>query len=99
MDRRSFLTRVLPDVARALCLAHPNSTASAVRPRKLKTVGAQLYTVRRELEKDFEGTLSRVAALGYREVEFAGYFKHKPEEVRQVLARHGLAAPAAHFQL
>jgi sugar phosphate isomerase/epimerase len=55
--------------------------------------------VRRELEKDFEGTLSRVAALGFREVEFAGYFKHEPKEIRQVLARHGLTAPSAHFDL
>ena len=99
MDRRSFLTCALPCAAGALCLAHPNLTASVVRPRKLKTIGAQLYTVRRELEKDFGGTLSHVAALGYREVEFAGYFNHKPEEIRQVLARHSLAAPAAHFQL
>ena len=59
----------------------------------------QLYTVRRELEKDFEGTLARVAALGYREVEFAGYFNRPPKEVRAALARRRLAAPAAHVPL
>jgi sugar phosphate isomerase/epimerase len=93
------MTRAARGAVGALCLARPGLTASAVGPGKLKTIGAQLYTVRRELEKDFEGTLARVAALGYREVEFAGYFNHKPEEVRRVLARHGLAAPSAHFQL
>lgn len=99
MNRRSFLARAASGAAGALCLGRPGLIASAVRPVKLKAVGAQLYTVRRELEKDFEGTLSRVAALGYREVEFAGYFGRKPEEVRRALVRHGLAAPAAHFQL
>ena len=34
----------------------------------------QLYTVRDAMAKDFDGTLAKVAALGYKEVEFAGYF-------------------------
>jgi sugar phosphate isomerase/epimerase len=59
----------------------------------------QLYTVRRELEKDFEGTLAKVAALGYKEVEFAGYFGRGASEVKALLRRHRLAAPAAHVQL
>jgi sugar phosphate isomerase/epimerase len=75
------------------------SAASVVRPGRLTTIGAQLYTVRRELEKEFEGTLARVAGLGYREVEFAGYFGHTPKEVEDVLARHNLVSPAAHVQL
>jgi sugar phosphate isomerase/epimerase len=70
-----------------------------IGPARLTTIGAQLYTVRRELEKDFDGTLARIAALGYREVEFAGYFNHPPEEVRAALARRGLTSPAAHVQL
>jgi sugar phosphate isomerase/epimerase len=53
--------------------------------------------VRRELEKDFAGTLDKVAALGFREVEFAGYFKHTPGEVKTILARNGLSAPSAHI--
>ena len=59
----------------------------------------QLYMVRRELEKDFEGTLARVASLGYREVEFAGYFNHPPKEVKALLARHRLTSPAGHVEL
>jgi sugar phosphate isomerase/epimerase len=55
--------------------------------------------VRRELEQDFEGTLQKVAALGYREVEFAGYFGRKPGEVKSLLKRLKLDAPAAHVQL
>jgi sugar phosphate isomerase/epimerase len=56
----------------------------------------QLYTVRTEMEKDVDGTLARVAALGYKEVEFAGYFKRTPAQIRDGLKEAGLTAPAAH---
>jgi sugar phosphate isomerase/epimerase len=99
MNRRFFLNRMFQGTAGVLCLSQASLTASALRPRRLTTIGVQLYTVRRELEKDFEGTLARVAGLGYREVEFAGYFNHPPKEVGAVLARHNLTSPAAHVQL
>jgi sugar phosphate isomerase/epimerase len=87
LDRRRFLATV--------------GAALVVRPRifaaTIPRVGAQLYTVRTLLEKDFEGTLAAVAALGYTEVEFAGYFKRTPAEVREVLQRHKLTAPSAHI--
>ena len=96
MNRRLFMTRASQGAAGVLCLARSKSLASAIGPARLTAIGVQLYTVRRELEKDFEGTLARVASLGYREVEFAGYFNHPPKEVRAVLARHNLVSPAAH---
>src|SRR2546427_1173044 len=55
----------------------PSPRALAPR-RKLDRIGLQLYTVRHQMEKDFEGTIARVAATGYREVEFAGYFGRNP---------------------
>ena len=95
MNRRSFVRRLLLGAASAACL--PESGA-AFGKRRLSKIGLQLYTVRKELEADFEGTLAKVAAAGYREVEFAGYYKHTPAEVKAVLARNGLSAPSAHFQ-
>jgi sugar phosphate isomerase/epimerase len=68
----------------------------SVHAASISRLGAQLYTVRSLLEKDFDGTLGKVAALGYTEVEFAGYFKHTPQQVRDSLKRHGLVAPSAH---
>jgi sugar phosphate isomerase/epimerase len=62
-------------------------------------IGLQLYTVRRELEKDFEGSLHRVAALGYKEVEFAGYYNRTPQQVKAILDKNNLTAPSAHTQL
>jgi sugar phosphate isomerase/epimerase len=99
MNRRLFLDRVFRGAAAALCLGGRGAAAAGLGPTRLSRIGMQLYTVRRELEKDFEGTLARVAALGYREVEFAGYFKRAPKEVKAALKRHRLASPAAHVPL
>jgi sugar phosphate isomerase/epimerase len=59
----------------------------------------QLYTVRAEMAKDFEGSLEKIAAIGYKEVEFAGYYDKSPKEIKEILNRHGLTAPAAHMPL
>src|SRR5580698_5307187 len=48
-------------------------------------VGLQLYSVREMLAKDYEGTLKQLGALGYQEVEAAGYFDHTPEQVKQAM--------------
>ena len=49
------------------------------------------------MAEDVAGTLDAVAAVGYDEVEFAGYFGHSPAEVRGWLDAAGLASPAAHI--
>jgi len=63
----------------------------------IKHIGVQLYTVRTDLEKDFDGTLAKVAAIGFTEVEFAAYFGHTPQQVRDTLKGHGLVSPSAHL--
>jgi len=66
---------------------------------RLGSVGLQLYTVRGLMQSDFEGTLRRVAQIGYREVEFAGYFDHAPRDVRAMLDRLRLTSPGAHVPI
>lgn len=60
-------------------------------------IGLQLYTVRDLLEKDFEGTLARVAEIGYTKVEFAGYYNRTPEQIRALIDRLKLSSPSAHI--
>lgn len=60
-------------------------------------VGLQLYTINTETEKDFLGSLQRVAEIGYDGVEFAGYFDTPPATIKQVLDDHGLQAAGTHF--
>jgi len=59
-------------------------------------VGVQLYSVRDAMEKDFYGTLKKVADAGYEHVEFAGYFGHSAEEVRAMLDELGLYCASVH---
>lgn len=59
-------------------------------------IALQLYSVREDLEKDFEGTLRKVKALGYDGVEFAGLYGYKPEAVRELLKEIGLTPVSAH---
>jgi len=92
MDRREFLG-ASSAIALGSFLPPACRMSNAAR---LDRIGLQLYTVRDVLERDFEGTLARVAQIGYKEVEFAGYFKHSPADVRAMLDRHGLSAPAVH---
>jgi sugar phosphate isomerase/epimerase len=66
---------------------------------RLDRIGIQLYSLRLELAKDFEGTLARVAEIGYTEVEFAGYYGRTPAQVKTALERTGLSAPSAHVPI
>jgi len=93
MERREFLS-----TAGAITLG--SMLPPACRPAhgaKLEKIGIQLYTVRDQMKADFEGTLARVAQIGYKEVEFAGYFDRSPADVRAILERNGLSAPATHL--
>jgi sugar phosphate isomerase/epimerase len=82
-------------------------TAAAVLPRhlswadaehRIEKIGLQLYTVRDQMKADFDGTIARVASIGYKEVEFAGYFGRTPEQVRAVIDRNGLTSPSCHVE-
>jgi sugar phosphate isomerase/epimerase len=64
----------------------------------LKRIGIQLYSVRNLMQQDMPGTLAQVAAAGYKEVEFAGYFGRTADQVRQLLAQNGLTSPSSHLQ-
>jgi len=67
--------------------------------RRLPRIGLQLYTVRKPLLlRTWQNTLAEIGAIGYREVEFAGYFGQQPATIRKVLDRFGLTAPAGHFE-
>ena len=62
----------------------------------MKTYGIQLYSVRDAMEKDVESTLQKVADMGYKYVEFAGFFGHSAEEIREMLDKTGLVCSGTH---
>ncbi len=65
----------------------------------LDPLGIQLYTLRARMAQGVEATLDLVAGIGYREVEFAGYFQRTPAQIRAALTASGLSAPSAHVSL
>jgi sugar phosphate isomerase/epimerase len=77
----------------------PTFDALAAKP---KTVGLQLYTLREAMAKDPDGTLKKVAEIGYKEVESFGYsdgkfFGKTPKEFAAQLKDLGLTAPSGHY--
>jgi sugar phosphate isomerase/epimerase len=62
-------------------------------------IGLQLYSVREMIAKDYEGTLKQVAALGYKDVEAAGYFGHTTQQVQAAMQAAGLNLVSAHYSL
>lgn len=63
---------------------------------KLGPIGIQLYTVREQLAKDPAGTLARLAEIGFREVEFAGFPANTARSLRAMLDSHRMTAPSGH---
>jgi sugar phosphate isomerase/epimerase len=92
MNRRTFLEIVTAAVV------VPRHLSWAADEHRIEKIGLQLYTVRDQMKADFDGTIAKVAAIGYKEVEFAGYFGRTPEQVRAVLDRNGLTSPSCHVE-
>lgn len=93
MNRRTFIEST---VAAAVVSGVAPDFLRAADTHRVNPIGVQLYSVRTLMEKDFAGTIGKVAGVGYKEVEFAGYFGHSPKEVRAILDKHGLTAPSCH---
>lgn len=91
ISRREFIA-----LAAAASAAGAARTVYAGIPR---VRGVQLYTLRSLMALDVAQTLAAVARIGYREVEFAGYFDVPPAQLKKILDREGLSAPSAHMPL
>lgn len=86
----------------ALALSLPLLSKVDAVAKPMKKVGLQLYTLRNELGKDAEGTLKKVAEIGYQEVETFGYANGKflgktPGEFKSFLSGLGLSTPSGHY--
>jgi sugar phosphate isomerase/epimerase len=67
-------------------------------------MGLQLFTIRDAMASDVKGTLKKVAALGYEDLETYGfdggqlkYYGLKCKEFKQLLAEHQLTASSGHY--
>ena len=61
--------------------------------------GLQMYSVRDITKDDLKGALKQVAEMGYKYVEFAGFFENTAEDVKAWLDEYGLVASGTHTKL
>jgi sugar phosphate isomerase/epimerase len=62
-------------------------------------ISLQLYSIHEETKQDFTGSVKRVAEIGFRGVEFAGYGGLTAEEQVQLLKENGLYSVGTHCGL
>jgi sugar phosphate isomerase/epimerase len=96
ISRRIFLKTAS---ASAACAAVWNSGPWVMANALGLPLGVQLYSVRDLLPKDYEGTLKQLGAIGYREVEAAGFFDRTPSQVKQAMDHAGLQCVSAHYPM
>lgn len=95
MSRRKFLQQGTA-AAVALVASRPLNAwaASSGRP-----IGIQLYTVGADLQKNVPRTLEQIRAIGYTEVETAGFAGLTGKQFSEQLKKAGLNCHSAHLQL
>ncbi len=62
-------------------------------------IAVQLYSVRKDCEKDLPGTLKAIKGFGYEGVEFAGYYGRSAADMKKLLGDNGLEACGTHTGL
>ena len=100
MKRREFI-RLGAGVMASLPLMHLPSALAGHNQNKrpYKQLGVQLYTIRDQLAVDYKVPLKTIASLGYKDLEFAGYFEHKPAEIKRYMDDLGLVSNSTHVRL
>ena len=103
-DGESMRLQEMPSRRRFLAVlgASIATNAWAAQAREIKTalnghLGLQLWSLREYLPKDLRGTLTKVRAMGFREVEGAGLWGHSVSELRAALDAAGLRCRSAHM--
>ena len=69
--------------------------ARAADPKKIP-IGLQLYSVRNECQKDLAAVIQAVGKMGYKGVEFAGYYGRDAKTLRKLLDDNGLVCCGTH---
>jgi sugar phosphate isomerase/epimerase len=100
-SRREFLTTMAAGIGAS---AIGVRWASAAGERTIKSplngpIGVQLWSVREYLPKDLPGTLAKVRAMGFKDVESAGLWGKTAPELRAALDAAGLRCTSAHMGL
>jgi sugar phosphate isomerase/epimerase len=100
-NRREFIKNSAFMAAGSLLL--PQLVRSSANTR-VKNIGIQLYTVRKEMTDDPAGTLKQLAKIGFKELESArsdkgNYYGLKPKEIRKITEDLGMKLRSGHIHV
>ncbi len=99
-SRKSFLQQSGALVLGGALLSN-KSFASLLSPSMKKPLGLQLYTLFNTIDDDVAGSLKKVAAIGYKEIESAfskkgGFYGMKPREFAAMVKDMGMSWKSHH---
>ncbi len=100
IHRRTFLKQGLTVLAAQAATTWSIDAFAETRPffaRNGLAIGLQLYTLGMAMSQDLEGTLRKVASIGFREVELAGFHGQEPSQLRAGADRAGLRISSIHI--
>lgn len=98
LSRRNLL-KIGAGTAALWTLGGPLLGAAPKKGKRRIPIGVQLYSVRKDCEKDLPAVLEVIAAMGYDGVEFAGYYGREAPELRKLLDDNGLKCCGTHTAL
>lgn len=100
-NRRSFLKHSSAAALAALLLQDKALAGTLGNSYKDITAGVQLFTFFGLIDQDVPGTLKKIAAIGYKEIESAyglkgGYYGMKPKEFATMVSDAGMSWQSQH---
>ncbi len=99
--RRKFIQQSGAFALGSLLIPQLGKSGFFKAPMAYPPVGLQLYTMGNLMTGDTKGTLEKLAAIGYREVESAGsnkgnFYGYKPKEFAKMVKDAGMHWRSAH---
>jgi sugar phosphate isomerase/epimerase len=96
LAKSAAVTAVLASGIDAAAQNRQRGSRTSGRGRGRAPIGLQLYSVRSECARDLPGTIEAVAKMGYKGVEFAGYYDRTAKQLRKMLDDNGLKCCGTH---
>ena len=96
-SRREFISNVAAGLVVPAAASELLAAQEEIKTPLNGPVGLQMWSLREYLPKDLPGTLAKVRAMGFREVEGAGLWKHTVGELKTAMDTAGLRCQSAHM--
>jgi sugar phosphate isomerase/epimerase len=98
MERRTFLKTTSAGFLAGMLMPQWLYARQPANPE----IGLQLYSLRNEIAKDLEGSLEKIAGVGYNTIEAAGYndglfYGHSPADFKTLVEKYGMKVISSHL--